>query len=167
MTRSRGVPRADLPAGGAVVLGAESAMYPLNLPAEPFDAAPARVAVLPGPERSPSAPSVPRRRRRAAERGDGNAVTHCPEGEATDKNALVEAAARRTADADQPSAAEQVERMIDALFGTVEHPGVIVEGLKRGGAVTVLGFGAFHLDDARATLWPGQALNEHVSGAVG
>ncbi|MFE0549094.1 HU family DNA-binding protein [Streptomyces pilosus] len=85
-----------------------------------------------------------------------------------DKNALVEAAARRTANADQQLAAEQVERVVDALFGTVEHPGVIAEGLKRGETVTVLGFGAFHLDDQdRATLRPGQALNEYVSGAVG
>lgn len=84
-----------------------------------------------------------------------------------DKNAPVEAAARRTADADQHLAAEQVERVIDALFGTVEHPGVIAEGLKRGETVTVLGFGAFHLDDDRVTLRPGRALNEYVSGAVG
>ncbi|MFI5572330.1 HU family DNA-binding protein [Streptomyces sp. NPDC051740] len=84
-----------------------------------------------------------------------------------DKNALVEAAARRTADTDQHLAAEQVERVVDALFGTVEHPGVIAEGLKRGGTVTVLGFGTFHPDDDRVTLWPGQALKECVSGAVG
>lgn len=85
-----------------------------------------------------------------------------------DKNALVEAAARRTAETDRQLAAEQVERVIDALFGTVEHPGVIAEGLKRGETVTVMGFGAFQLDDNdRATLRPGQALNEYVSGLVG
>ena len=118
-----------------------------------------------------AAPSEERRTgRRAAERGDGNAVTRCPppDGEATDKNAPVEAAARRTADADQHLAAEQVEReerVIGAPFGSLEHPGVIAEGLKRGETVTVLGFGAFRLDDDRVALRPGRALNEYVSGA--
>ncbi|MFD7702443.1 hypothetical protein [Streptomyces caelestis] len=58
--------------------------------------------------------------------------------------------------------------MIDALFGTVEHPGVTAEGLKRGRSVTLLGFAAFHLeDDDRAMSRPGQAPNEYVGGAVG
>ncbi|MGW3866763.1 HU family DNA-binding protein [Streptomyces sp. NPDC005047] len=83
------------------------------------------------------------------------------------KDALVEAAARKTAKPDAGVAREDVERVIDALFGTVEHPGVIAEGLKNGETVTMIGFGAFQLDDdSRAVLRPGQALNEYVNGTV-
>ncbi|MFB7999990.1 HU family DNA-binding protein [Streptomyces sp. NPDC056002] len=84
-----------------------------------------------------------------------------------DKDALVQAAARRTAQTGAGVAPEEVERVIDALFGTLEHPGAIAEGLKRGETVSVIGFGAFHLDDsAYPTLRPGQALHEYVNGTA-
>ncbi|MFB7651573.1 MULTISPECIES: HU family DNA-binding protein [unclassified Streptomyces] len=84
-----------------------------------------------------------------------------------DKDALIEAAVRKTAEPGAGVAPEDVERVIDALFGTVEQPGVIAEGLKRGETVTVIGFGAFQLDDdSQAALRPGQALNEYVNGTV-
>ncbi|MFE2053070.1 HU family DNA-binding protein [Streptomyces sp. NPDC059459] len=84
-----------------------------------------------------------------------------------DKNALVEAAARQTGEADAPLTPDQVERVIDTLFGTVERPGVIAAGLRRGETVTVIGFGTLRLDDARVTLLPGQALTAYVTGATG
>ncbi|MFE0962652.1 DNA-binding protein [Streptomyces fungicidicus] len=84
-----------------------------------------------------------------------------------DKNALAEAAARKTAGTGAELAPDQVERVIDALFGTVERPGVIAEGLRRGASVTVIGFGAFQLDGSEVILRPGQALNEYVNGDVG
>ncbi|MFC9464358.1 DNA-binding protein [Streptomyces coelicoflavus] len=81
-----------------------------------------------------------------------------------DKDALAEAAARRTAAGGSELAPQDVERVIDALFGTVEEPGVIAEGLRGGETVTVIGFGAFQLDDdSRAVLRPGQALNAYVN----
>jgi len=85
-----------------------------------------------------------------------------------DKNALAEAAASKTAGTGAELAPDQVERVIDALFGTVERPGAIAEGLKRGESVTVIGFGAFQIDDdSEVILRPGQALNEYVNGTVG
>ncbi|MFE5258712.1 HU family DNA-binding protein [Streptomyces coelicoflavus] len=85
-----------------------------------------------------------------------------------DKNALTEAAARRTAAAGSGLEPDDVERVIDALFGTVEQPGVIAEGLRSGETVTVIGFGAFQLDDGfRPVLRSGQALNEYVNGRAG
>ncbi|MFD5805750.1 HU family DNA-binding protein [Streptomyces sp. NPDC127020] len=84
-----------------------------------------------------------------------------------DKDALIAAAARKTAEPGTGVAPDDVERVIDALFGTVEQPGVIAEGLKNGETVTVIGFGAFQVDDgSQATLRPGQALNEYVNGTV-
>ncbi len=83
-----------------------------------------------------------------------------------DKTALVEAAVRKTAETGTQLAPEEVERVIDALFGTVETAGAIAEGLKRGETVTVIGFGDFHLEDSRPTLRSGQALNEYVNGTV-
>lgn len=83
-----------------------------------------------------------------------------------DKNALVEATVRKAAETGAQLPPDEVERVIDALFGTVEFAGSIAEGLKRGETVTVLGFGDFHLEDTRPTLRPGQALHEYVNGTV-
>ncbi len=144
-------------------------MDALPLPAESLGAAPVRSPPCRNQEWSLSAPSAfPDESASGETRSREYRHTLTRKGNLMDKNALVEAAARRTAETDRQLAAEQVERVVDALFGTVEHPGVIAEGLKRGETVTVLGFGAFQLDDNdRATLRPGQALNEYVSGAVG
>ncbi|MFD4033313.1 HU family DNA-binding protein [Streptomyces sp. NPDC058637] len=82
------------------------------------------------------------------------------------KAALVEAAVRKTAEAGSRLPPDEVERVIDALFGTVEYAGAIAEGLKRGETVTVIGFGDFHLDDAGPVLRPGHALHEYIKGSV-
>ncbi|MEU1127827.1 DNA-binding protein [Streptomyces sp. NPDC005899] len=84
-----------------------------------------------------------------------------------DRNALIEATARKTGgDAAQVSA-QHVEQVLDALFGTVDRPGTIAEGLRNGETVSIMGFGDFHLEGARPALRPGRALNEYVDGTVG
>lgn len=83
-----------------------------------------------------------------------------------DKNALIEATVRKAAEAGGRLSPDEVERVIDALFGTVEASGVIAESLRSGETVTVLGFGDFHLEGARPTLRPGQALHEYISGGA-
>ncbi|MEV6781700.1 DNA-binding protein [Streptomyces sp. NPDC051098] len=60
---------------------------------------------------------------------------------------------------------DDVERVIDALFGTVEQPGTIAQALRGGERVTLLGFGDFHLDGSEPVLRPGKALNGYVHGA--
>ncbi|WP_407564642.1 HU family DNA-binding protein [Streptomyces sp. 184] len=83
------------------------------------------------------------------------------------RDTLVEAVAGKTAETGAGLAPDEVGRVIDALFGTVERPGAIAEGLRHGETVTVIGFGAFHLDDgSRPALRPGQALSEFVNGTV-
>ncbi|MGW3865136.1 hypothetical protein ACWEDZ_27135 [Streptomyces sp. NPDC005047] len=47
-----------------------------------------------------------------------------------DRDALAEATARRTAPG-SGLAPDDVGRVIDALFGTVEQPGAIAEGLRK------------------------------------
>ncbi|MFD3534175.1 HU family DNA-binding protein [Streptomyces sp. NPDC058664] len=83
-----------------------------------------------------------------------------------DKNALIEATVHKTAETGAQLPPDEVERVVDALFGTVAFPGTIAEGLKQGETVTVIGFGDFHLEESRPTLRPGQALDEYVNGTV-
>ncbi|CAL9351490.1 HU family DNA-binding protein [Streptomyces griseomycini] len=83
-----------------------------------------------------------------------------------DKNALIEATATKTAHTGAQLPPDEVERVLDALFGTVEYAGAIAEGLRQGETVTVLGFGDFHLEDDRPALRPGQALYEYVNGTT-
>ncbi|MGR8007020.1 HU family DNA-binding protein [Streptomyces hypolithicus] len=79
-----------------------------------------------------------------------------------DKNALIEATVRKATNGGRELSGEEVERVIDALFGTVERAGTIAEGLKKGKTVTLLGFGDFHVEDTRAVLRPGHALNDYI-----
>ncbi|WP_165984320.1 HU family DNA-binding protein [Streptomyces sp. YIM 98790] len=79
-----------------------------------------------------------------------------------DKSGLIEETVRRAADGGTQVSAEQAGRVVDALFGTLEHAGAIAEALRRGESVTVLGFGTFHAEDSRAVLQPGKALNEYI-----
>ncbi|QIP87685.1 DNA-binding protein [Streptomyces sp. Tu 2975] len=81
-----------------------------------------------------------------------------------DKNALVEATVRTAAEGGGQLSPDDVEQVIDALFGTVEQPGTIAQALKRGERVTLLGFGDFHVDGSAPVLQPGKALNAYVHG---
>ncbi|MCS0638676.1 HU family DNA-binding protein [Streptomyces sp. LP05-1] len=83
-----------------------------------------------------------------------------------DKDALTRAVAAKTGNGGGGRALEPavVGRVLDALFGTVERPGALAEGLREGGAVSVLGFGDFHVEDGRAVLRPGKALTEFLAG---
>ncbi|MFJ3818720.1 HU family DNA-binding protein [Streptomyces sp. NPDC090056] len=83
-----------------------------------------------------------------------------------DRSGLIEAVTRKTANGDGPSP-EQVGRIVDAVFGTVEEAGAIAEALKEGVTVTLLGFGSFHDEDGEVGLRPGKALDEFVHGQVG
>lgn len=60
----------------------------------------------------------------------------------------------------------EVERGVDALFGTVDYAGAIAEGLKRGETITMIGFGDFHLEDSRPVLRPGHVLHENVNDST-
>lgn len=82
------------------------------------------------------------------------------------KDALVEAVAGKTAHTGTRLPTEDVERVIDALFGTVEYAGAIAESLKRGASVSLIGFGAFHVEGSRPALRPGQALEEYLDGTA-
>ncbi|MFF9216775.1 hypothetical protein [Streptomyces viridosporus] len=57
---------------------------------------------------------------------------------------------------------ESVGHMLDALFGTVEHPGSIAEALGRGETVHLGSFGSFHLEGGTAAFRPGKALTEFL-----
>ncbi|MFB7037366.1 MULTISPECIES: HU family DNA-binding protein [unclassified Streptomyces] len=83
-----------------------------------------------------------------------------------DRSGLIEAVTHKVADGDTPSS-EQIGRVVDALFGTVEEAGAIAEALKAGETVTLLGFGSFHDEGGTAGLRPGKALDEFVHGRVG
>ncbi|MFE3519554.1 HU family DNA-binding protein [Streptomyces sp. NPDC059166] len=78
-----------------------------------------------------------------------------------DRSGLIEAIGRRTAEGGELSA-EDIGRVVDALFGTLSEAGVIAEALKTGGAVTLVGFGSFHDVGGEAALRPGKALNEFI-----
>ncbi|MGW5088550.1 HU family DNA-binding protein [Streptomyces sp. 067-1] len=81
-----------------------------------------------------------------------------------DKTHLTEATASRAAGdgGDRQLDLEAVSAVLDAVFGTVEHPGSIAEALRRGETVTAGSFGSFHTDGDTATFRPGKALTEYL-----
>lgn len=62
---------------------------------------------------------------------------------------------------------DNVERVLDSLFGTVEHPGSIAEALNRRETVVVGSFGSFHMDGETATFRPGTALSQYLQHRTG
>ncbi|MCP9960149.1 MULTISPECIES: HU family DNA-binding protein [Streptomyces] len=84
-----------------------------------------------------------------------------------DRSELAEATARKAAEHGGEIPAGDVERVLEALFGTVTEAGALAEGLRRDRSVSLMGFGSFHLEDGTAVLRPGQALNEYLKGDVG
>lgn len=86
-----------------------------------------------------------------------------------DKSQLIEMTARRAAehaDGRQPTV-EEVDRILDALFGTMEYPGSIAEALKARQTVVLGSFGSFHSADGAAAFRPGKALAEYLQDQVG
>ncbi|GAB3169289.1 hypothetical protein GCM10027162_08090 [Streptomyces incanus] len=83
-----------------------------------------------------------------------------------DRSGLVEAVTHMAANGGDLSS-EEVGRVVDALFGTIDRAGAIAEALRAGKTVTLTGFGSFHQEDGEAGLRPGKALNEFVHGQVG
>ncbi|MEV5427983.1 HU family DNA-binding protein [Streptomyces sp. NPDC052701] len=61
---------------------------------------------------------------------------------------------------------EAAERVLDAVFGTVEHPGAIARALRSGEAVVLGSFGSFHTADGTASFRPGKALTEFLRDQV-
>ncbi|SDE16804.1 HU family DNA-binding protein [Streptomyces prasinopilosus] len=86
-----------------------------------------------------------------------------------DRTHLIEATAGNAADNgdDRRLTPEQVERTLDAVFGTVEHPGSIAEALRRGETVLLGSFGSFHREGEEAAFRPGKALTEYLRDATG
>ncbi|WP_336317755.1 hypothetical protein [Streptomyces lavendofoliae] len=86
-----------------------------------------------------------------------------------DKSRLIEATAEKAAseESGRPLRTEDVERVVDALFGTVERPGTIAEALAGGESVVLGSFGGFDHADGSATFRPGQALTEYLRGTSG
>jgi hypothetical protein len=85
-----------------------------------------------------------------------------------DKTELLELTARRVArasGAEEPGS-EDVRRVFDALFGTVEHPGTIAEALKSKGTVTLGSFGSLAQEDGAASFRPGKALSQYLRDEV-
>ncbi|MFH9469650.1 HU family DNA-binding protein [Streptomyces clavifer] len=83
-----------------------------------------------------------------------------------DRSGLIDAVARKTKSGSELPT-EQIGRVVDALFGTVEMSGVIAEALKADRTVTLQGFGRFCLEDGDAVLRPGKALEEFLHDQVG
>ncbi|MGW2131894.1 HU family DNA-binding protein [Streptomyces coelicoflavus] len=81
-----------------------------------------------------------------------------------DKTQLTEATASKAAGdgGDRTLNSEAVGAVLDAVFGTVEHPGSIAEALRRGETVTAGAFGSFHTEGDTATFRPGNALAEYL-----
>ncbi|WP_344362351.1 hypothetical protein [Streptomyces gobitricini] len=86
-----------------------------------------------------------------------------------DKSKLIEATAEKAASAEsgRPMRTEDIERVVDTLFGTVERPGTIAEALARGESVVLGSFGGFDHADGTAAFRPGKALTEYLRGASG
>ncbi|XKK60709.1 hypothetical protein HFP71_33985 [Streptomyces sp. ARC32] len=83
-----------------------------------------------------------------------------------DRAQLIEAAAGRTApDGKGGVSAEDVERVCDALFGTLEQPGAIAVALKREQSVFLGSFGSFRMNDRDAAFDAGKALAEYLRSA--
>lgn len=85
-----------------------------------------------------------------------------------DKARLIEAASAATAGhgGERPLAPEEVGRVFDAVFGTVERPGVIARALRDGATVSLGSFGQFHDEDGTAAFRPGTALVEYLRDRV-
>ncbi|CAL9340508.1 hypothetical protein [Streptomyces sp. NPDC015242] len=81
-----------------------------------------------------------------------------------DKSQLTEMTARRAADepAGRQLSADDVGRILDLLFGTVEQAGTIAEALKAERTVTLGSFGGFEATDGVASFRPGTALTEYL-----
>ncbi|MER7485884.1 hypothetical protein ABTY20_08245 [Streptomyces sp. NPDC126497] len=85
-----------------------------------------------------------------------------------DRTQLIEATTEKAADDDgRRTTADEVERVLDAVFGTVEHPGSIAEALRRGEEVLLGSFGRFQPDGGTAVFRPGRALTEFLQGTTG
>ncbi|MFF9689750.1 HU family DNA-binding protein [Streptomyces sp. NPDC014623] len=83
-----------------------------------------------------------------------------------DRSGLIEAIGHKAAHGGELSA-DQIGRVLDAVFGTVGEAGVIAEALKAGRTVTLVGFGSFHQVGGEAALRPGKALDEFIHGRAG
>jgi DNA-binding protein HU-beta len=59
---------------------------------------------------------------------------------------------------------QDIERVFDAVFGTVEHPGTLARALRSGQTVTLGSFGSFQGDGGTASFRPGKALTEFLQG---
>lgn len=81
-----------------------------------------------------------------------------------DKSQLSRMTARRAGDAPDGGqfGTEDISRVLDLLFGTVEQAGAIAEALKAQETVTLGSFGSFRADDGVATFRPGTALTEYL-----
>ncbi|MFF3485641.1 HU family DNA-binding protein [Streptomyces sp. NPDC002701] len=86
-----------------------------------------------------------------------------------DKHQLIEKTAGRTGAAGDAErlAPQDVERVLDALFGTVEHPGLIAEAVRAGETVVLGSFGDFHGADGTAAFRPGKALASYLRDGAG
>ncbi|GGS79858.1 hypothetical protein [Streptomyces griseoviridis] len=85
-----------------------------------------------------------------------------------DKARLVETACEGTAGhgGERPLAPEEVGRVFDAVFGTVERPGAIARALRAGETVSMGSFGSFRSEDGTAAFRPGTALTEYLRDRV-
>ncbi|WP_255946517.1 HU family DNA-binding protein [Streptomyces odontomachi] len=83
-----------------------------------------------------------------------------------DRSQLITAVTTNAADNGWRFAPREIEWVYDAMFGTVEHPGVIAEALQRGETVVLGSFGSFQSTDGTAGFRPGKALTEYIQGAV-
>ncbi|MGW5327630.1 HU family DNA-binding protein [Streptomyces sp. NPDC004014] len=86
-----------------------------------------------------------------------------------DKSKLIEMTARRQAEraAGEQLGTDEVGRVLDTLFGTVEHAETIAEVLKAQETVTLGSFGSFHVADGTAAFRPGKALTEYLRDQTG
>ncbi|QNJ39044.1 HU family DNA-binding protein [Streptomyces buecherae] len=64
-------------------------------------------------------------------------------------------------------APEEVERVLDTVFGTMDRPGVIAGALREGETVTLGSFGSFHDQNGTAAFRPGKALTEYLHDETG
>ncbi|MFH8800992.1 hypothetical protein ACH4F6_15560 [Streptomyces sp. NPDC017936] len=99
---------------------------------------------------------------------DGGSVEAPPPGRDgnidVDKSQLTEMTARRAADGSdgRQFSADDISRILDLLFGTVEQAGTIAEALRAREAVTLGSFGSFQAADGVTTFRPGIALTEYL-----
>lgn len=86
-----------------------------------------------------------------------------------DKHQLIEKTAGRTGGAGdgEQLTSHDAERVLDALFGTVDHPGLIAEAVRAGETVVLGSFGDFHGADGTIAFRPGNALASYLRGGTG